>query len=379
MKKNVLLSMLIGWIVVVSLIVIGVALRLQNLGTRPVVPTVPESEPKAEGIVPAITPGAAACRQYGMPRVPTASPTPTLTPTTTPRTPTNTPPPRTPTATATPAAVVIQGRYFQDKDIAYNGRGGFEAPVPVCFRDDLVKKGCAEKDANGVRLLYTLPFRMDVQMTGGTNYPIQSRDLGNNPNEVDVCSTLSYEEKAPKYCGVKGGTRSGDRVYPNTHCSKFGGFSLTIPAGAFVQNVEGKLYYRVRIEANPRSGLPVANPFDTKEWVISEAYWMNPAVLNPPPSPSPGYQNTSTGVRCDRNLSGGTQCNVCLANRQPVTPARVCNLDGSGYVRDEYCEPINSAQSGGDRGYRFDKWLVVLVPVDGSMNNQTLWIGARPR
>lgn len=87
-----------GVLLVLALLIIAVitALRLQQIGTEPVAPSVPKSQPRAQAAIP--TPGpASACRKTW-----TIAQGPTLTPTLTPTpTPTGTLIP-TPTGTLTP-------------------------------------------------------------------------------------------------------------------------------------------------------------------------------------------------------------------------------------------------------------------------------------
>lgn len=95
-----------GALLILALLIIAVitALKLQQIGTEPVVPSVPKSQPKAQAAIP--TPGpASACRKtwtiaQGPTLTPTPTPTPTPTGTLTP-TPTGTLTP-TPTSTPTP-------------------------------------------------------------------------------------------------------------------------------------------------------------------------------------------------------------------------------------------------------------------------------------
>ena len=97
-----------GALLVLALLIIAVitALKLQQIGTEPVAPSVPKSQPKAQAAIP--TPGAAsACRKtFQIAQGPTLTPTPTGTLVPTPTgtitptaTPTGTP---GPTATNTP-------------------------------------------------------------------------------------------------------------------------------------------------------------------------------------------------------------------------------------------------------------------------------------
>lgn len=93
-----------GVLLVLALLIIAVmtALRLQQIGTEPVVPSVPKSQPRAQAAIP--TPGAdSACRKtWTIALAPTLTPTPTSTPT---PTGTLTPTPigtLTPTPTSTP-------------------------------------------------------------------------------------------------------------------------------------------------------------------------------------------------------------------------------------------------------------------------------------
>lgn len=87
-----------GVLLVLALLIIAVitALRLQQIGTEPVVPSVPKSQPRAQAAIP--TPGpASACRKtWTIALAPTLTPTPTSTPT-----PTGT---LTPTSTSTPTS-----------------------------------------------------------------------------------------------------------------------------------------------------------------------------------------------------------------------------------------------------------------------------------
>lgn len=118
-----------GALLILALLIIAVitALKLQQIGTEPVAPSVPKSQPKAQAAIP--TPGpASACRKtFQIAQGPTLTPTPTgtlsptptgtLTPTLTPTgtpgsTATNTPGPTStpggPTSTPTPIPTVAQ-------------------------------------------------------------------------------------------------------------------------------------------------------------------------------------------------------------------------------------------------------------------------------
>ena len=87
-----------GVLLLLALLIIAVitALRLQQIGTEPVAPSVPKSQPRAQAAIPTPGPDSACRKTWVIVSAPTLTPTPTgtLTPT-----PTSTP---TPTGTLTP-------------------------------------------------------------------------------------------------------------------------------------------------------------------------------------------------------------------------------------------------------------------------------------
>ncbi len=98
MKKSLTIIGIIFFTIILAALSVITAIRIKNLGTRPVAPNAPESKPKAEGILPDDLIPAPACKltfeTTGVtPSVtPIVSVTPEPTVTTTPG-PTNTPPP----------------------------------------------------------------------------------------------------------------------------------------------------------------------------------------------------------------------------------------------------------------------------------------------
>lgn len=105
-----------GVLLLLGLLIIAVitALRLQQIGTEPVVPSVPKSQPKAQAAIPTPGPDSACRKTWTIAQGPTLTPTPTPTPTPTGTltptptgtlTPTPTPTP-TPTSTPTPTGTL---------------------------------------------------------------------------------------------------------------------------------------------------------------------------------------------------------------------------------------------------------------------------------
>ena len=97
-----------GALLILALLIIAVitALKLQQIGTEPVVPSVPKSQPRAQAAIPTPGPDSACRKTFQIAQGPTLTPTPTGTLTPTPTgtltltlTPTGTP---GPTATNTP-------------------------------------------------------------------------------------------------------------------------------------------------------------------------------------------------------------------------------------------------------------------------------------
>lgn len=87
-----------------AIVAIVTAIRLQQVGTEPVAPSVPKSKPKAEEVIPTPAADSACVKTFQIALGPTLTPTPTgtLTPT-----PTGTiTPTATPTATATPTGTL---------------------------------------------------------------------------------------------------------------------------------------------------------------------------------------------------------------------------------------------------------------------------------
>ena len=96
-KKNLVLVGIILLTIVLAVLSVITALKIKQLGTQPIAPSVPQSEPEAADTIPEIPPSADSCRKsFTVALAPTSTPTPTgtLTPT-----PTSTP---TPTGTLTP-------------------------------------------------------------------------------------------------------------------------------------------------------------------------------------------------------------------------------------------------------------------------------------
>ena len=121
-QKRILLILGVVAVLLLAIIAIITAIRLQQLGTEPVAPSVPKSEPRAEEVIPTPGPDSACVKTFQIALGPTLTPTPTsvlsptptptgtITPTVTPTlTPTSTPTPTgtltpTPTGTLTPTA-----------------------------------------------------------------------------------------------------------------------------------------------------------------------------------------------------------------------------------------------------------------------------------
>jgi len=111
MKKNLVLIGIILLTIVLAALSVITALKIKQLGTQPVAPSAPQSEPEAtyDDTIPEIPPTTDACRKtFLVALAPTATPTPTGTLTPTPTgtlapTPTATP---TPTSTPTPTGTL---------------------------------------------------------------------------------------------------------------------------------------------------------------------------------------------------------------------------------------------------------------------------------
>lgn len=117
MKKNLVLAGIILSVVVLAVLSVVTAIRIKNLGTQPVAPSAPKSKPKAEEVIPLVTP-AAGCRvTFGV-----ATPTPT--------------------ATSTPCPIKIQGRVYRDRSPQADYRvSDTEEYGPVVFRVDYQPDG----------------------------------------------------------------------------------------------------------------------------------------------------------------------------------------------------------------------------------------------
>ena len=115
MKKNLVLIGIILLTIVLAALSVITALKIKQLGTQPVAPSAPQSEPEAtyDDTIPEIPPTTDACRKtFLVALAPTATPTPTGTLTPTPTgtltpTPTSTPKPGVTTAQATPTEVQL--------------------------------------------------------------------------------------------------------------------------------------------------------------------------------------------------------------------------------------------------------------------------------
>ncbi len=85
MKKNLTIIGIIISTVVLAILSVMTAIRIKNLGTRPVAPSVPESKPKAEELIPDSLTPVPACKSTLQATALTPSPTPevSLTPTAT--------------------------------------------------------------------------------------------------------------------------------------------------------------------------------------------------------------------------------------------------------------------------------------------------------
>ncbi len=121
-QKRVVLILGVVAVLLLAMVAIITAIRLQQVGTEPVAPSVPKSKPKAEEVIPTPGPGSACKKTFQIAQGPTLTPTPTgiITPTPTGTltpTPTSTPGPTAtgtpgPTATGTPGPTttpVVQG------------------------------------------------------------------------------------------------------------------------------------------------------------------------------------------------------------------------------------------------------------------------------
>lgn len=138
MKKNLILTSIIISTIVLAVLSIVTAIRIRNLGTRPIVPSVPESRPRASGEFPD---DSGVCKvTFSVPEAPTLTPMPTAT-----LTPTATRGPSpTPTATGVPCTVTLQGRVYLDQsDEAPYRVSDRETFGPVSFRIDYKAPGAA--------------------------------------------------------------------------------------------------------------------------------------------------------------------------------------------------------------------------------------------
>lgn len=305
----------------------------------------------------------------------TLTPTPTKTLTPVPTVPTKTPTPtRIPTQTLRPTItptvilkrITVQGRIYEDLDVFGNvGRGAWADEIPACYRTPCYSLGKT----------YTVPVRIDLSTNSG--YKL---DIANNPNTTDICSVNQEEEK--EYCGWANPVYKDGKIYPGSHCSKYGGFSLTISPQdkPKIYNLGGKNYYLIRVVVAPEVALPGSAPYPLwKIWGLSEAYWFNAGTVSPPsPLPAMPYQdNSPTGVvRCDL-FNDSVQCNVCKGGVTFPSWANICRLNSTtGHLQEGLSNcSLNTYRSGNTFGY----WAGILVPIDAGTQSNNLWIGIAKR
>jgi len=121
MKKNLVLIGIIVATIVLAIVSVLTAIRIREMGTRPVAPSVPESKPKAVGEIPEDITPAPVCQTSFSIEV-ESSPTPTTTTTTTPG-PSSTPTPG-------PSSTPMPGPYC---DYLHADKAGGAAPLTVKF------------------------------------------------------------------------------------------------------------------------------------------------------------------------------------------------------------------------------------------------------
>lgn len=351
MKKNkgaINLLVLVGALTVISLLT---AVFLSSRGTRPVVPSVPESKPQA-GIDPlqGITPAPSCFVSANIPTLtPTATPTiriPTLTVTPTPTrritptptlTPTATPTRRlspTPTATPPPVVKTISGNVFYDCDgfDPNYPQGGVRASyydwIPPCTVLQSGTRRCTASEQ--CQTGRSLPYSLDLYTRSRAGGMTWLTDRGNHGRLNDNCAYVGGA------CGYLLGTSSpATCVAGPRHCSTVGGFALnTSDDNIFVLN--GREYYAIRVKLNVN--LCGANPTDRGNWVVTAAYLSN-------------YNNNA----CVRNL-----------DRQLI----MCNLDASGSGITNRCTSTYSYSVSGLAAILIAKEFIPVA------NFGNLWIGA---
>jgi len=140
MKKNLILIGIITSTIVLAVLSVVTAMKIRELGTQPVAPSVPKTKPKAvEPEIPEIPPSSEACKQtflVALVATPTPGPSPTPTATGTPGpspTPTSTPTPG-PTVTGTPGptSTPVPGESYCDYLTADKTAGLI--PLTVTFK-----------------------------------------------------------------------------------------------------------------------------------------------------------------------------------------------------------------------------------------------------
>jgi len=128
-KKNFVFALIILANVILGILAVITAIRIYQLGRKPIAPSAPASKPKA-GAPPCVI-------RFSIPNItntPTPTPRATNTPTPTPRT-TNTP-------TPPPCSLTIQGRIYHDRSIQADYRvSNTEEFGPVAFRVDYQPEG----------------------------------------------------------------------------------------------------------------------------------------------------------------------------------------------------------------------------------------------
>jgi len=236
----------------------------------------------------------------------------------------------------TPVPLSIQGRIYEDKDknVSSVGRGGFTAGIPP--KDSL---WTGEKGNPG----YSIPLRIDL----ATNLDgrVFTTDVADFPNMTDVCSDSSKQEK--QFCGRL--DNPGD-----THCSKYGGFALVIPVETTTSQINGELYYVLRLRLGDdafRNG-----------WRVSEAYWMTTATTVEANFSSYPHYDFDKGVKCDypTQQSKEAQCNQCTTKDVEVIPACLANSGGKNCSLSSFNREVQEAY--------------IYIPVNGVGENN-LWIG----
>lgn len=338
MKNNkgaVSLLILAGILTVVSVLT---AILLSGRGTRPVVPSVPESRPQA-GIDPlqGITPAPSCFLSASIPTL-----TPTLTPTATPTRPTITPTPTgriTPTPTLTPTPPVlktISGNVYYDCDGFYpdnpqtDVRASSRYAIPPCTALEPGTKRCSSgSTAERCQSGRSLPYSLDLYTRSRAGGMTWLTDRGNHQRLNDDCAWVGG------VCGYPPGTASpATCVAGLRHCSTVGGFAMrTSDDNIFVLN--GIEYYAIRVKLNVN--LCGANPTDRGNWVVTAAYLSN-------------YSNTA----CVKNL-----------DRQLI----MCNLDATGNGITNRCTSTYSYSVSGLAAILIRKQFLPAI------NFSNLWIG----